>query len=72
MQEPLDIIGRPLKVGDFVVYYNMIYKITALNGRRAAIFLAKPSPTTKKRNITCNELTLLPEEDVIMWFLKRP
>lgn len=78
----LDIIGRPLNVDDFVVYYNHVYKILAIKNLKnsrgkvfnstATLFLAKPSKTTKKRSITCNELTLLPAHDVLMWILKKP
>lgn len=70
-----DIIGRSLKLDDYVVYYNHIYKIISFVGNdsnRAVIFLERPSPTTKKRSVSCNELTLLAEQDVLMWILKRP
>jgi len=72
-KEYLDIIGRPLKVGDHVVSFNNIYKIMGFRfkGRDATIFLREPSPTTKKKNQPCNSLVLLPEEDMIMWILKR-
>ena len=72
MIQHYDIIGRPLKVGDHVVYYNHIYKILEFNKRKEAIiFLAKPSPTTKKSAHLPQELTLLPEADVLFWLIKR-
>ena len=72
-KEYLDVISRPLKVGDYVVYYNHIYKILAFNDKRneVTIFLAKPSPSTKKMYRLSYELTLLPEHDVLLWLLKK-
>lgn len=72
-QEHLDIIGRPLKEGDHVAFFNNIYRIVGFRGKTETfIMLAKPSPTTRKRPCLTRSLILLPEQDVIMWLLKKP
>lgn len=66
-----DIIGRELKVNDFVVFYNRIYKIVKFDGRDVIIFLAHPSKTTKHVRQNSEYLTLLPAHEVLLWLLKK-
>lgn len=73
MEEYFDIIGRPLNVGDHVVFYDNIYRVVGFKGKRdVQIFLINPSVTSKKIWVLHRRLTLLPEQDVIMWLLKKP
>ena len=67
----IDIIGRELKVDDFVVYYNNIYKVTKVHDDYASIILAKPSKNTRNKVQYCKDLTLLPTNDVLIWLLKK-
>lgn len=68
----LDLIGRELKVGDHVVFYNNVYRILSFRGKHeAVIFLSNPSPTTKKKTCLTKHLALLPEGDVLFWLIKK-
>jgi hypothetical protein len=73
---PTDIIGRPLAVGDYVVFYNNIYEILAfsVNCKNARNIMHPASPTSKSQmtqmKSTCS-LTLLPGPEVTLYFLKK-
>lgn len=75
MLPPLDIIGRPISVGDYVVFSNSIYIVHALGrtgGRYATIriMLESPSKTTRPQNKQSGLMCLIPGEDVTAWKLK--
>jgi hypothetical protein len=71
---PLDMLARPLVVGDFVVYYNNIYEILEIK-QYAKKFLCKLilvrkslSTTTSRHN--AKDLCLIDKNDVLIWKLK--
>ena len=71
-----DIIDREIKVDDFVVFHNNIYKVLGLgkardNGRGSVrIMLANPSKTTRPVIKFSKDLCILDKEDVLVWLLK--
>ena len=71
-----DIIDREIKIDDYVVFYNNIYKVLGLgkaNARGAGtvkIMLAKPSKTTKPVLKFSKEMCILHKEDILIWLLK--
>lgn len=71
-----DIIDREIKVDDYVVFYNNIYKVQALGkaGNNGAgyvkMILAKPSKTTKSVRKYSKEMCILHKEDILIWLLK--
>jgi hypothetical protein len=76
-EEMLDIVDRPIKVDDFVVFYSNVYKVTGLGKPNAQgsgqvrIKLAEPSKTTKSVVKYSRDMCLVPEHDVTMWLLKK-
>ena len=76
MNQALDIIGRPISLGDFVVFTNNIYIVKGLpckpNGSygMVQIMLAQPSKTTRPQKKYSRDMCLLPKEDAINWLEK--
>ena len=72
-----DIIGRPIKVDDFVVFYSNVYRVTGLGKPNSQghgqvrIKLADPSPTTKSVVKYSKDMCLIPAHDVTIWLLKK-
>jgi len=76
-----DVIGRPIKQGDYVFYYQNIYEVRdVLNNKssktlnstkhyRVKLFLADPSWSTKVITRQSTETCLLPEKDITLWLL---
>jgi hypothetical protein len=77
MTQPLDIVDRPISVGDFVVFYSNVYKVTGLGKTGTSghgpvrIILAEPSKTTKSSVKNSRDMCLIPAEDVTFWLLKK-
>ncbi len=71
-----DIIDREIKIDDYVVFHNNIYKVLGLgdarnNGAgRVRIMLAKPSPSTRPVVKYSKDLCILHKEDILIWLLK--
>jgi hypothetical protein len=71
-----DIIDREIKVDEYVVFYNNIYKVQGLgkphtNGAgMVKMILAKPSKTTKSVWKFSKEMCILHKEDILIWLLK--
>ena len=77
-----DMLGRPIKPDDYVVYYSNIYQVIELlgasTGRSARlgtglvrIKLIDASKTTKSVKKNCHEMCIIDTEDVLIWKLKR-
>ena len=73
-----DILGRELSVGDFVTNDHRVYRIEkftakmvtvtpACSGTPGIIMNGKYKPIHKYSS----ELTLVPEQDVMLWMLKK-
>lgn len=76
MLPPLDIIDRPISVGDYVAFSNNVYIVQGLGktgGRYASIriMLESPSKTTRPQTKQSGLMCLIPGEDVTVWKLKR-
>ena len=77
MSEILDIIDRPIRVDDFVVYYSNVYKVLGLGKPnqfghgQVRIKLAEPSKTTKAVTKYSREMCVIPAHDVTVWLLKK-
>ena len=73
----LDIIDRPIKIGDFVTYYSNVYKVLDVAKPNqfghgiARIKLVDPSKTTKSVLKYSREMCVIPEHDVTLWLLKK-
>ena len=71
-----DIIDREIKVDDYVVFYNNIYKVlgtgkaNSSGGGYVRMILAKPSKTTKPVSKYSKEMCILHKEDILIWLLK--
>ncbi len=69
---PLDMIGRPLEVGDLIAYYSNMYEVVAITGTHSVKALIKPaSKTSKPRIVFSRETALLPKNDALLWLLKK-
>lgn len=71
-----DIIGREIKVDDFVAFYSNVYQVLSVpdNGKNncmVTIILAHKSKTTKKQHKLSTEMCLIPKEDALIWMLTR-
>ena len=77
MSEVRDIIDRPINVGDYVVFYSNVYRVTGLGKPGTSghgpvrIILAEPSKTTKSAVKNSSDMCVIPAEDVTFWLLKR-
>lgn len=68
MTTPHDIIGRPINIGDYVVFTNNIYVVVGINGYGyAKIMLFNPSSTTRPVSKYSKYLCVLPAIDVANW-----
>ncbi len=71
-----DLIDREIKVDDYVVFHNNIYKVLGLGKARSngagsvKIMLAKPSKTTRPVTKFSKDLCILHKEDILIWLLK--
>jgi hypothetical protein len=71
-----DIIDREIKIDDYVVFHNNIYKVLGLGKERhggvgsVRIMLAKPSKTTRPVVKYSKDLCILHKEDILIWLLK--
>ena len=67
-----DIIDREIKIDDYVVFHNNIYKVLGFSVRNnmVKIMLAKPSPSTRPVVKYSKDLCLLDKEEVLIWVLK--
>jgi hypothetical protein len=71
-----DIIDREIKIDDYVVFHNNIYKVLGLGKERPGgvgsvrIMLAKPSKTTRPVVKYSKDLCILHKEDILIWLLK--
>lgn len=72
-----DLIDREIKVDDYVVFHNNIYKVLGLgkehstgNSGSVRIMLARPSKTTRPVVKYSKDLCILAKEDVLIWVLK--
>ena len=76
MSEVLDIIDRPIKVDDFIVFYSNIYKVISLGKGRAdggaSVRIKLVGPKSPKSVVKhSRDMCLIPEHDVTMWLLKK-
>lgn len=72
-----DIIDREIKIDDYVVFHNNIYKVLGLGksysgagGGQVRMMLAKPSKTTRPVTKYSKDLCILHKEDILIWLLK--
>jgi hypothetical protein len=72
-----DMIGRELKVDDFVVFYSNIYRVKGFGREYPAgssrgvvkIMIWNGGKTAKPVTKHCSEIALLPMADVLNWML---
>jgi hypothetical protein len=79
MTKPVDIIGRELNIGDFVVFTNNVYEVKGLGKANPSyrgygtvqIMLATPSATTRPQKKNSGDMCLIPKEDYLLYLLKK-
>lgn len=70
-----DILGRPIKVNDYVVYYSNVYQVLGLGKANSAgygtakICLVDKSKTTKPVMKFSKDMCVVPAEDITLWKL---
>lgn len=75
-KEVLDIIGRPLHIGDFVVFTNNIYIVKGLPLKPnntysiVQIMLANPSKTTRPQKKYSGDMCLLPKDIAVKYLFE--
>ncbi len=72
----VDMLERPVVVGDYVVSYNHIYQVEEVYSRRIGsgivkMILLDKSKTTKSVKKSAHEVCLIDKNDVLVWKLKR-
>ena len=74
---PLDFLGRAIKPGDYVFYYNNLYTVLetpkrVLRDNRGfcKIVLVDKAKTTRSVSKHSGEMCIVPAEDVTTWVLK--
>jgi hypothetical protein len=73
-----DIIGREIKVDDFVVFYSNIYQVKALgkdmnraNGSgQVKLMIWNGGKTAKPVNKNSKDIAVLDKNHVLMWMIK--
>lgn len=77
MTKPHDIVDRELDIGDYVVFYNNLYRILGLGQPRAGglyapvrIILVDRSKTTRSIVKNSREMCRVDAQDVTAWKLK--
>lgn len=68
-----DVIGREIKVGDYVEFHTLVYQVLETYPRGAAevkLMLVKKSKTTKSKRTYAKHCSLLPTDAVTFWLLK--
>lgn len=75
--KPLDYLGRPISVGDYVFYYSNLYEVLEIPKRvlsngvgQVKIILVDKSKTTKSARKCSREMCLVDREEVLIWRLK--
>jgi hypothetical protein len=67
----VDAIEREVRVGDYVVSYNNLYRVREIyQNRYCKIMLVNPSKTTRPKKVYSREMYLLHREDVLIWKIK--
>ena len=72
----VDMLERPIKEGDFVVYYNKVYRVGDYGNEvnrfaSIPICLIDKTKSTKTVKKPAADLCLLDREEVMIWKLKR-
>lgn len=70
-EKVMDMLGRPISVGDYVVSYNNLYQVLALSKRSVRMILVKKSKTTKPVMHDGRHICIVPTADVVFWTLKK-
>lgn len=70
----VDIVGREIKVDDFVVYYSKLYQVhgvsTMHSNNFVRIMLVEKAKTTKTVNKLARECCLVDRDAVLVYLLK--
>jgi hypothetical protein len=73
-----DMLGREIKVGDYVVFTNRVYQVLKVVEKQRHRFLRdvnikliNPSPSTRAINKYSQDLVVVPAEDVVFHLLKK-
>ena len=77
MHPVTDIIGREIKVDDFVAFYSNVYQVKALGhagksgNALVKIMIMDPGTTSRPQNKYSKDMAVLDKNDVLVWLLKR-
>lgn len=70
------MLGRPLSVGDYVIFYNHIYQVKSVPLEHpnehgyVQILLMDKSETTRRQRKYSREMYLIHKDDLLVWKLK--
>lgn len=77
---PYDVIGREIKVGDYVFSSTYMYEVIATSKPpktgvwshgHVAVMITPRSKTSKKKTIHGGDCCVIPKEEYLLWLLKK-
>lgn len=69
----VDVIGREIKVGDYVFCNNYLYEVKGVSERTPLKgMLTNPSKTTRPKTLYGNQCCLITKEEYLIYLLKKP
>jgi hypothetical protein len=79
MSNAVDIINRPINIGDHIVFTNALYVVLDVGQGnpnyygygQVKIKLANPSKTTRSQIKSSKDMCLIPKEDYLLYLLKK-
>lgn len=67
---PVDILGREIKVDDFVVFYSNLYQVIDVSNHAVRIELVEKAKTTKPTKAPSTKVAIVDRDDVLIHLLK--
>lgn len=78
---PYDVIGREIRVGDYVFSSTYMYEVFATSKPtksdiwshgHVTVMIVPRSNTSKKKTIFGRDCCVIPKEEYLLWLLKNP
>ena len=69
--QPKDVIGRPINVGDYVFSNNYLYEVKGINSKFLKGMLVNPSKTTKSKMLYGDHCCLVTKEEYLVYILSK-
>jgi hypothetical protein len=72
IEHALDMIGRPIVVGDYVVSYNLLYEVLEVESKQMVrVQLLSPSKSSRPSKRKGLEICKVDRDDVLLYALKK-